>query len=123
MMYEPAGHLLIPVDTEAPQRVLRLRELGLGHAPDPEFDEFARTLAISASAPFAIVNFIDEERQYFAGLYQDGTSPDGRGTDGRGPSGTARTGGTRTGGGCRRRAGPCRATTAGARTWWSGACP
>lgn len=87
MMYEPAGHLLIPVDTEAPQRVLRLRELGLGHAPDPEFDEFARTLAISASAPFAIVNFIDEERQYFAGLYQDGTSPDGKGTDGSGPSG------------------------------------
>jgi GAF domain-containing protein len=77
MMYEPAGHLLIPVDTEAPRRVLRLRELGLGDAPDPEFDEFARTLAMSVSAPFAIVNFIDEERQYLAGLYQDSTGPDG----------------------------------------------
>jgi GAF domain-containing protein len=69
MMYEPAGHLMIPADPEAPRRVLRLRELGLGGAPDPEFDEFARALAESAGAPFAMVNFIHEERQYFAGLY------------------------------------------------------
>jgi GAF domain-containing protein len=69
MMYEPAGHLLIPVDAEAPQRVLRLRELGLGDAPDPEFDEFARTLAASAGTAFAMVNFIDTEWQYYAGLY------------------------------------------------------
>src|SRR5580700_3200118 len=69
MMYEPSGHLLIPHDADAPRRVLRLRELGLGSAPDPEFDEFARMLATSASAPFAMVNFIDEERQYFAGMF------------------------------------------------------
>jgi GAF domain-containing protein len=69
MMYEPSGHLLIPVDNEAPRRVKRLRELGLGDVPDPEFDEFARILATSTGAPFAMVNFIDEDRQYFAGLY------------------------------------------------------
>jgi GAF domain-containing protein len=69
MMHEPAGHLMIPVDAEAPRRALRLRELGLGDIPDPEFDEFARTLAMAVSAPFAMVNFIDEERQYYAGLY------------------------------------------------------
>jgi GAF domain-containing protein len=69
MMYEPAGHLLIPHDTEAPQRVVRLRELGLGSASDPEFDEFARMLATTVSAPFGMVNFINEERQFYAGLY------------------------------------------------------
>jgi GAF domain-containing protein len=63
------NHLLTPVDHEAPRRVVRLRELGLGQTPDPEFDEFARSLAETTGAPFAMVNFIDEERQYFAGLY------------------------------------------------------
>jgi|SRR5882724_5631069 len=75
MIYEPAGHLLIPVDAEAPRRVSRLHELGLGDRPDPEFDEFARTLATTTDAPFAMVNFIDENRQYFAGLYSPGRAP------------------------------------------------
>jgi GAF domain-containing protein len=75
MIYEPAGHLLIPVDSEAPRRVARLRELGLGERPDPEFDEFARALATTTGAPFAMVNFIDESRQYFAGLYSPGHAP------------------------------------------------
>jgi GAF domain-containing protein len=70
-MYESAGHLLTPVDREAPARVLRLRELGFGDTPDPEFDEFARDLAHTTAAPFAMVNFIDEHRQFFAGLYVD----------------------------------------------------
>jgi GAF domain-containing protein len=72
----PPGQLLTPADREAPRRVVRLRELGLGERPEPEFDEFAWKLAESARAltgaidkPFAMVNFIDEERQYFAGLY------------------------------------------------------
>jgi GAF domain-containing protein len=69
MTFDQAGHLLTPLDEEAPRRVLRLRELGLGQVPDPEFDEFARTLAETTGAPFAMVNFIDEDRQYFAGLY------------------------------------------------------
>lgn len=72
----PPGHLLTPVDQEAPRRVVRLRELGIGGRPDPVFDGFAWTLAESARAltgaadcPVAMVNFIDQERQYFAGLY------------------------------------------------------
>jgi GAF domain-containing protein len=72
----PSGHRLTPEDHEASRRVVRLRELGLGDRPDPEFDDFARKLAASARAltgafdsPFAMVNFISQERQYFAGLY------------------------------------------------------
>lgn len=69
MMYEQHGHLFTPVDEEAPRRVTRLRELDLGVHPEPEFDEFARMLATSTKSPLAMVNFVDEERQYFAGLY------------------------------------------------------
>jgi GAF domain-containing protein len=70
MTYDPADHqLLTPMDREAPQRVVRLHELGLGESPDPEFDEFARKLAQTTGAPYAMVNFISETRQYFAGLY------------------------------------------------------
>lgn len=70
MSYDPTSHLLLtPEDNEAPSRVVRLRELGLGDAPVTEFDEFARSLARVTGAPYAMVNFIDEHRQYFAGLY------------------------------------------------------
>ncbi|NGO68427.1 GAF domain-containing protein [Streptomyces boncukensis] len=70
MSYDPTSHLLLtPEDAEAPRRVVRLRELGIGDAPVPEFDEFARKLARVTQAPYAMVNFIDEHRQYFAGLY------------------------------------------------------
>jgi signal transduction protein with GAF and PtsI domain len=65
-------HLLTPTDREVPQRIARLRELQFGDAPDQEFDDFARDLAESVGAPFAMVNFIDEDRQYFAGLYAGG---------------------------------------------------
>jgi GAF domain-containing protein len=67
------------MDQEAPQRVLRLQELGLGEGPDPEFDEFARKLAQTTGAPYAMVNFISETRQYFAGLYTPSDSPAGPG--------------------------------------------
>jgi GAF domain-containing protein len=73
----PAGHLLTPLDPEAPRRVARLHELGLAQGPDPEFDGFARDLANATRAPFAMVNFIDEDRQYFAGLYVAGNAQDG----------------------------------------------
>jgi GAF domain-containing protein len=73
--FEPSGHLLTPIDHDAPQRVARLRELGLGQGPDPELDEFARELAeagrvLSGSdhTPFAMVNFVTD-RQYLGGLY------------------------------------------------------
>lgn len=88
MMNNDAGHLLTPDDQEAPRRVLRLRELGLGERPDPEFDEFAHNLAQTTGAPFAMVNFIDEERQYFAGLYaapQVGSAANGEGGAGADP--------------------------------------
>ncbi|MCH0541749.1 GAF domain-containing protein [Streptomyces sp. MUM 203J] len=70
MTYHPTGHLLLtPVDHEAPHRVERLRRLGLGEHPDPALDAFARRLAETTRAPYAMVNFIDEQRQFFAGLH------------------------------------------------------
>lgn len=59
---------ITPDDPKAPERVRRLRELGILNEPDPEFDELARELTELTGAPYAMVNFIDEERQYFAGL-------------------------------------------------------
>jgi GAF domain-containing protein len=68
-MFDSTEHLFTPADAEASRRVMRLRELGLGERPEPEFDDFARMLATTSNAPLAMVNFIDEERQYFAGLH------------------------------------------------------
>ncbi|ALC19264.1 GAF domain-containing protein [Streptomyces pristinaespiralis] len=70
MTYDPTGHLLLtPVDREAPARVQRLRRLGFGERPDAAFDDFARNLAEVTGSPYAMVNFIDERRQFFAGLH------------------------------------------------------
>lgn len=70
MSYEVDDHrLLTPVDHEAPRRMKRLRELGLGPHPDREFDDFARKLAQTTGSPFAMVNLISSTEQYFAGLY------------------------------------------------------
>jgi GAF domain-containing protein len=60
---------LTPVDHEVPRRLVRLRELGLGARPEQDFDEFAQRLAQSTGAPYAMVNFISDSEQYFAGLY------------------------------------------------------
>ncbi|MFJ3304288.1 GAF domain-containing protein [Streptomyces sp. NPDC086549] len=72
MSYEPPrpvrGLLLTPEDKEAPARTHRLRRLGLGECPEPALDAFADRLAALTGAPYAMVNFIDEERQFFAGL-------------------------------------------------------
>lgn len=74
MSYDPTSHLLLtPEDKDAPARVRRLADLGVGDQPVPEFDDFARRLAQLTGAPYAMVNFIDEERQYFAGLYTPGS--------------------------------------------------
>ncbi|WP_369244509.1 GAF domain-containing protein [Streptomyces sp. R41] len=68
--YDPTGQMLVtPQDRDAPARVARLRELGIENVPVPEFDAFARNLARELGAPYAMVNFIDENRQYFAGLF------------------------------------------------------
>ncbi|NBE54552.1 GAF domain-containing protein [Streptomyces boluensis] len=70
MTYDPTGHLLLtPVDKEAPGRVRRLRQLGLGERPDDAFDAFADRLAEVIGAPYSMVNFIDENQQFFAGLH------------------------------------------------------
>ncbi|MGW4271892.1 GAF domain-containing protein [Streptomyces seoulensis] len=67
----PAGRLLLtPEDDEAPARTVRLRELGLGERPEPALDAFADHLAELTGAPYAMVNFLDENRQFFAGLHR-----------------------------------------------------
>ncbi|MEU5000030.1 GAF domain-containing protein [Streptomyces sp. NPDC021622] len=77
MMYDPTAHLLLtPVDKEAPTRVRRLRRLGIGLHPDRAFDAFADRLAEVTAAPYSMVNFIDENRQFFAGLH----TPDSTGS-------------------------------------------
>jgi GAF domain-containing protein len=66
----PAGRLLLtPEDNDAPARTRRLRGLGLGERPEPALDAFADRLAELVGAPYAMVNFIGEERQFFAGLH------------------------------------------------------
>ncbi|MEU6275910.1 GAF domain-containing protein [Streptomyces populi] len=77
----PVGRLLLtPQDKDAPARVRRLRGLGLGERSEPALDAFADRLAHVASAPYSMVNFIDERQQFFAGLH----TPD-RGARGTGP--------------------------------------
>ncbi|MFJ2608975.1 MULTISPECIES: GAF domain-containing protein [unclassified Streptomyces] len=74
MTYDPASHpagrlLLTPEDKDAPARTRRLRLLGLGERPEPALDGYADRLAQRTEAPFAVVNFIDERGQFFAGLH------------------------------------------------------
>ncbi|MBT2417883.1 GAF domain-containing protein [Streptomyces sp. ISL-22] len=73
MSYGPprpvARLLLTPEDKEAPARARRLLGLGLGEHPDPALDVFADQLAELTGAPYAMVNFIGENRQFFAGLH------------------------------------------------------
>jgi GAF domain-containing protein len=59
-----------PQDPAAAQRVQRLRALGFGIAPDPEFDGLAAKVAHTAGTPYAMVNFVLDTHQYFAGLYE-----------------------------------------------------
>ncbi|NUO40541.1 MAG: GAF domain-containing protein [Streptomyces sp.] len=72
----PAGRLLLtPEDKEAPARTRRLHGLGLGERPEPALDAFADRLAEVTGAPYAMVNFIDENRQFFAGLHLPDVRP------------------------------------------------
>ncbi|EST35325.1 GAF domain-containing protein [Streptomyces roseochromogenus] len=79
MTYEPPrpvrGLLLTPEDKEAPARVHRLRLLGLVDRPDPALDVFADHLARFTGAPYAMVNFIGEDHQFFAGLRVPAAAP------------------------------------------------
>ncbi|MEV8593847.1 GAF domain-containing protein [Streptomyces sp. NPDC052012] len=72
----PAGRLLLtPEDKEAPDRTRRLHRLGLGERPEPSLDAFAYGLAELTGAPYAMVNFLGEESQFFAGLYTPAAPP------------------------------------------------
>ncbi|MGY4274853.1 GAF domain-containing protein [Streptomyces sp. M18.1] len=76
----PVGRLLLtPEDREAPARVRRLRRLRLAERPDPALDTFAAHLAHLAEAPYAMVNFLVEGGQFFAGLRVPDTPPVTRG--------------------------------------------
>ncbi|MFF1347979.1 GAF domain-containing protein [Streptomyces sp. NPDC058322] len=64
--------LLTPVDGDALVRTQRLRTLGLGERSDASFDNFdafADRVAEVTEVPFSMVNFIDGNRQFFAGLH------------------------------------------------------
>ncbi|MGW2180496.1 GAF domain-containing protein [Streptomyces sp. NPDC001732] len=86
--------LLTPVDRDAPVRTRRLRTLGLGERADASFDNFdafADRVAEVTDVPFSMVNFIDGNRQFFAGLH----TPTGthRGSDlGAAAAGSSRSG-------------------------------
>lgn len=78
----PAGLLGRPVDRDAARREARLAELGVSMTPDGHLDALARELADAArelvgapETPMAMVNFIDREQQYFAGLYVPEATP------------------------------------------------
>ncbi|MCX4966064.1 GAF domain-containing protein [Streptomyces sp. NBC_00654] len=80
--YSGGRLLLTPVDRDGLVRAERLRALGLGERADTSFesfDAFADKVAEVTATPFSMVNFIDENRQFFAGLH----TPAGnrRGTD------------------------------------------
>ncbi|GAA3770058.1 GAF domain-containing protein [Streptomyces chiangmaiensis] len=70
--------LVTPEDLDAPARIERLRAIGVGNAPVAEFDAVARDLARTLGTPYAMVNFIGPEQQYFAGLF---TPADGQGVE------------------------------------------
>lgn len=76
MIRDTTGRMLLtPVDGDALVRTQRLRTLGLGERPDASFDNFdafADRVAEVTEVPFSMVNFIDGNRQFFAGLHTPG---------------------------------------------------
>jgi hypothetical protein len=67
-------------------RRLRLQALGLNSVEaEATFDRVARLAASFTQSPLAMVNFINDERQMFRGMYVPPTSPDDKvNTEGRG---------------------------------------
>jgi GAF domain-containing protein len=70
-------HLTAPHDPDVVQRMARLRALGIISRPDQEFDGFAAKLARLTGSPYAMVNFVGDREQYFAGLYTPSGSQTG----------------------------------------------
>lgn len=78
--YGTGRPLLTPVDQDGSRRSARLRRLGLGERADASydsFDAFADRVAEVTATPFSMVNFIDENRQFFAGLHTPGGTASG----------------------------------------------
>jgi hypothetical protein len=64
-------YLGAPPDPGVSRRVALLERLGVALRPDAEFDQVARELAAELGVPdgMAMVNFIGDQTQYFAGLH------------------------------------------------------
>lgn len=58
-----------PPDLDAERRAQRLADLDLGQRPDAEFDALAARIAHATGVPFAMVNFLTADQQYFSGLH------------------------------------------------------
>jgi len=58
---------------EAELRAQRLAELSIGHHPDAEFDDLAAKIARLSGVPYAMVNFLGDQKQYFSGLHAGAT--------------------------------------------------
>lgn len=70
--FEPdLRYLGAPPDPGAAHRIALLKRLGVALRPDEEFDELAKELAEKLGVPdgMAMVNFIGDQTQYFAGLH------------------------------------------------------
>lgn len=72
----PSHRFSGPPDDNGAARAERLRGLDVAHVPDAKFDALARRIAEKTGATAAMVNFIGDERQYFAGVYdKDNLAP------------------------------------------------
>ncbi|GGO50557.1 hypothetical protein GCM10012287_30550 [Streptomyces daqingensis] len=72
-----------PTPEEGEQRRRRLQILGLNTSdPEAKFDRVARLAGRFAQAPLAMVNFINDERQMFRGMYTPPSGDDSGGTEG-----------------------------------------
>jgi GAF domain-containing protein len=81
MTFDPSNRMAPEEDAGSVQlRTQRLRAMGVGDQPYPELDAIAEKLREITGASFAMVNFVVDGRQYFAGL----STPNGPQTLGSG---------------------------------------
>lgn len=81
MTFDPSNRMALDEDAESTKlRNERLRAIGIGDQPYPELDAIAEKLREITGASYAMVNFVIDGRQYFAGL----STPNGPQTVGGG---------------------------------------
>lgn len=70
MTFDATNRMIVPEEdpAHAEFREGRLRAMGVGEQPHPELDAVAHRLRQITGARYAMVNFVMEGRQYFAGL-------------------------------------------------------